>query len=1188
MKYNYLLISLSVLIHFQALSQSEVYYASRTNAGLYAEGNKHSLKQSLRNLERSFGVSIAYKDEWVEDRIIGVDIANFKSVEEALNEMLGSTDLYYEKAGDRFYVIYEYKAEAPKLGGKKSVSLLLPPLYTPSAVQFASVKRELSLQQIAPKPVEFIVSGVVRDENSGTFPGVNILVKGTTNGTSSNANGQYSLDAGDGNAILIFSFVGYASQEVAVAGRSVVDVVMMPDIRSLDEVVVTALGIEKSTKSLGYATSKVDAKELVVNRTPNLMNALQGKIAGVNISSLGTGPGGTSKIRIRGQSSITGQNNPLIVINGVPIDNTNFGSNVTASGNLQGDNYIATRGGGATSDGGDGLQSINPDDIESMTVLKGGTAAALYGARAKDGVIMITTKSKGDTKGIGVAYNLNYTNDTPLDFTDYQYEYGQGENGVRPTTANPTSGQWSFGERFQPGMTHILFDGVEVPYVPQRDIINKFFRNGQTMTNTITLSSNSDKGGFNLSMANMNSKGIVPNNEFIRRNINLGFGYSLSDKLSFKGNLAYSNEYNKNPPNVGNQDNTIPVAIYNMANSMPLDLLNEKKYNAAGDEFIYSRFMNRTNPYFTLADQFNDIRRDRVFGNISVRYDLLSWLYVQGRIGQDYWSRDQSYNNFPTGQASRPAAPAGFVNGQFTQEARRFREINADFLVSATREFGNIGFNATFGGNHMYRRSDLNSTQVTDFVVRDLYTVQNGRVKDPLYDLSEREVNSLYGSAEVSFKQILFLNGTLRNDWFSTLSSAKRSIPYPSVSAGYVFSESFGTAPSWLSFGKLRVAYAEVGSDGDVAPYSNVLYYGINNNLFANPSGALQPVGGPSGTTVPNPNLEPMRVREAEIGLELRMFNNKLGIDIAAYQKTTFDQIVQAQISDASGFVDTRINSGESRNQGIELLVNIVPIETNDFQWNFTFNGAYNITKVLSLLTDEPGERITVGTHVFNGELRHVVGEELGQLAGFGYMRDSQGRVIYGSNGIALATPQMIHFGSGLPKWVGGFTNSFTYKGISASFLIDFKLGNKIISGTNFNAYRHGLHKETLAGRESGVVGEGVNEAGETNTVAVFPVQPFYEVVRSKGLVEPVVSDGGYWKLRQITIGYDFTKLIPQSWPFRSVRLDFVANNVLMLKKWIPNIDPESFGYTSDNLVGMESTGVPTTRSIGFNLNVKL
>jgi len=1027
------------------------------------------------------------------------------------------------------------------------------------------------------------VTGKITDTGGQPLPGVSVVVKGTVQGTISNADGNYSLPNVPVNATLRFSFVGMLSQDIEVNNQTTINVSMKEEAVGLGEVVVTALGIRKESKSLGYATSQVSPEQLTVNRTPNLMNALTGKIAGVSISGLGTGPNGTSKIRIRGQSSISGQNNPLIVVNGVPIDNTNFGTNPNNAGS---DSSIGVRGGGNTSDGGDGLSSINPDDIESMTVLKGAAASALYGSRAKDGVIMITTKSKGEHKGIGVTYNMNYTNETPLDYTDYQYEYGQGEQGVRPTTPNPTSGQWSFGEKFQPGMTQMLYNGLTVPYEPQKGIINDFFRNGQNFTNTITLSANGDNGGMNLSLANMTSDGIVPNNTFKRNTVNLGFTYDLTEKLSFHGNINYSNEQNENPPNVGNQDNTIPTALYAMANSMPLDVLKANSHDALGNEYVYSRFRNRTNPYFTLSDQFQNITRDRIFGNISVKYDFTKWLFLQGRIGQDYWSRDQDYNNFPTGQASLAPAPAGFVNGVYTQEARRFRETNADILISASQEFGDFGVNFTAGGNQMKRRSDLNSVQVTDFVVRNLYTVQNGRSKDPTYGLSERAVNSLYGAAEVSYKSTLYLNGTLRNDWFSTLSPENRSILYPSISASYVFSQSFSSAPDWLSFGKVRAAYAEVGSDTDVPAYSNVLFYSVNSNLIANPAGALQPVGGSSGSTVPNPNLRPMRTKETELGLEMKMFDNRVSFDFSVYRKITIDQIVQAQISDASGFVDTRINSGKSQNQGVELMINLVPMKTTDFEWDFIFAGAYNITEVLSLLTETPGERITVGTHIFNGELRQVVGEEMGQIAGFGYRRDENGQKIFGANGLPLRTPDLVLFGSALPKWTGGFTNSFNYKGVMFSFLIDFKLGNMMLSGTNFNAVRHGLHKMTLEGREGGVVGEGVDANGNPNA-AVAPVQSYWEVVRSQALVEPVIYDGGYWKLRQITLGYDFTKHLPSTFAIKGLALNLVANNVLMLKKWVDNIDPESFGYSSDNLVGMESPGLPTTRGMGFNLNIK-
>jgi TonB-linked SusC/RagA family outer membrane protein len=1086
-----------------------------------------------------------------------------------------------------FYQTFLRNGEAYASTSNRSESAGLAFAMDASALTDASFSLKETVQAVT-------VSGKVTDENGVSFPGVNVLVKGTTIGTSTDADGRYSLSVPDENTTLVFSSIGYLTQEVTVGSRTSIDVTMSPDVKALEEVVVTALGIERSAKSLGYATSKVSSDQLSVNRSPNIMNSLQGKVAGVNISSLGSGPGGTSKIRIRGQSSIGGQNNPLIVINGVPIDNTNFGTN---PGNQGSDGAIGSRGGGATTDGGDGLTSINPDDVESMTVLKGAAASALYGSRAKDGVIMITTKSRGTQKGIGVTYNMNYMNDQVLDFTDYQYEYGQGEYGVGPATAgapaNPVTGQWSFGPKIQPGMTQRLYDDEPIPYVAQKNRLKDFYRNGSTLTNTVSLAASSDKGGMNLSVANMNADGITPNNTYTRKTINLGMGYDLSDKLSFKGNINYSNEYNKNPPVISEQDNSIPTSLFAMANTMPNAVLEANQYNALGGEYSYSRFTNRTNPYWVLSEVKQNNRRDRIFGNISVKYDFTKWLFAQVRVGQDYWSRDSDYINAPTGknnlnQGGIASATPGFVNGVFTQESRRFRETNVDFLLSATKEFGDFGLNITAGGNQMYRRSDLNSVQVTDFVVKGLYTVQNGRLKDPLYDLSERQVNSLYGSAELNYKQFLYLNVTARNDWFSTLSPDNRSILYPSVSLSYVFSESF-ELPSWLDFGKVRIAYAEAGSDTDVPPYADKLFYTTSAAPFAG-----QPVGS-TGTVVPNANLKPMSVSETEIGLELRMLDGRLGLDFAAYRKLTTDQIVNAQISNASGFTNTRINSGQSENKGLEMMINIVPVRSTNFQWDFSFNGAYNETKVLSLLTDTEGERITVGNHVFNGFLQQIVGQEMGQIVGNGYRRNDAGQIIFGGDGLPLTTSNMI-FGSALPKWVGGFTNTLNYKGVILSFLIDFKLGGKLLSGTNFNAYRHGLHKATLEGREGGpivnggdrgrVVGVGVNEAGEPNTAAATN-EDYFSVVRARALIEPVIYDAGYWKLRQITIGYDFTKFLKPSFPVKGLKLSAVANNVFMLKKWADNIDPEAFGYSSDNVIGMESPTVPTTRSIGFNLNVK-
>ena len=400
-------------------------------------------------------------------------------------------------------------------------------------------------------PKDIIIKGTVSDSRGLTLPGVSIKIKGSMVGVSTDIDGKYSISVPNANAILVFSSIGFNSQEITVGDRSSVDVKMTEELTSLTEVVVTALGIKKEAKRLGYATATVNAQQISENRTVNFMSGLVGKMPGVNITPMGTGPAGSSKIRIRGQSSFGAQNSPLIVVNGVPINNTTFGVNGDFGG----------QGAVVSTDGGDGLSSINPDDIESMTVLKGGAAAALYGSRAQNGVVMITTKSGNSNKGLGVDYNSNYTSDTPLDFTDLQYEYGQGEFGVRPTTPNPTSGVWSFGEKFQPGMTQVLYDGVTAPYEPVRDRIKKFYQVGSTLTNTVSVSNGGANGGFNLSLANMDNSSIQPNSKFNRRTINLGFNQKISQKLSVSGNIAYSSEKNTNPVVVGGQDNSTPVLI---------------------------------------------------------------------------------------------------------------------------------------------------------------------------------------------------------------------------------------------------------------------------------------------------------------------------------------------------------------------------------------------------------------------------------------------------------------------------------------------------------------------------------------------------------------------------------------------------------------------------------------------------
>jgi TonB-linked SusC/RagA family outer membrane protein len=1013
------------------------------------------------------------------------------------------------------------------------------------------------------------ISGKILDENQSPLPGVNVLVKGATQGTVSDQNGAYTLSVPATAESLIFSFIGYLTQEVPIRNNSVIDITMAPDVKQLGEVVVTALGIEREQKTLGYATAKVDPSDFNVNRTPNFMDALQGKVAGVNITNLGSGPQGSSKIRIRGVSSFGNNNSPLIVINGVPVDNTNFG--------VSGD--VGEVGSNRNSDSGDGLSSINPDDVTSMTVLKGAAASALYGARAKDGVIMITTKNRSQGQGIQLSYNMNYTNGTPYDLTDYQYEYGQGEGGVRPNAPGPTSGVWSFGEKM--GGTQILYDGLVVPYEPTPGKIRDYYNNSSTFMNTVTLSSGGENGGLSLSLSNMDAKAILPGSDYNRKTVNVGFTQKLS-KLTVSGNVNYSHEERTNPPNIAEQDFS-PVVIYTLASSLPLDVLRENCCDINGDEISYSRFTNRTNPYFALKRFENNIR-DRIYGNITARYDLLDWLFIQGRVGQDYYSRAVDYN-LPTGSQRQSAPPPGFVNGQYVQDQRRFREVNTDFLIGMNKKFGDFGAMVNLGGNSMYRRADVNTILGENFFSRNLYTIGNASKVTPNYSLAERKVNSLYASAEISYKEFIYLNATARNDWFSTLSPENRSILYPSITGSFVFSQAFTNLPSWLSFGKLRVAYAEVGSDTDVSPYSNNLYYAISSQQLLN-----QPVGFVNAGTIPNPSLKPMRVKEKEIGLEVALFDN-LRFEISFYDKLSSDQILTAQIPISSGYSNQLINVGESENKGLEMAASISPIRGDNFNWNIAANASYNTSKVISLGDDVEGTFITVGTADFHGEVRQVVGQPMAQLYGYGYLRDPNGNIVNDASGRPRRSADQLAFGSALPKWVGGFTNSFSFKGITASFLIDFKLGHKMISGTHTNAYRHGLDKATLVGRDQGfIVGEGVFENPDGSyspNTAQSPIQPYYETIRTYRMSEQSVFNAGSWQLRQVSIGYDFTKLLPENKYIRGVKLDLIANNVAVLKQWVPHIHPDQNGIIGDSRSGLEATGLPVTRDIGFNLNVK-
>lgn len=1099
------------------------------------ELRNESLISAFKKIEAQSPFHFMYREEEIKD-IRNLNLpAGRQSVEAFLKLLLANTSLTYRQIDNRI-------------------------LITASRLQKTHVSKTASTEESF-KNIKAIISGRVTNSRGEALAGVSISVKGTSTGTTSDSRGNFTISA-DANSTLIFSFIGYVAQEIVAGDRTTVNIVLDANNNTLADVVVTALGIRKEAKRLGYSTGTVNTEQITTNRTTNVGNSLQGKVAGLNVSVPASGPGGSAKIRIRGQSSFGGDNSPLIVVNGIPINNTSIPAGAR--------NAASPTGG--SSDGGDGLQSINQDDIESVTVLKGAAAAALYGFRAKDGAIIITTKSGTKSSGIGVEYNVNFQAEEALDYTDFQYEYGQGRNGIRPLTLADakSTGTWSFGEKLD-GKPTIQFDGTLKPYVGYNDRIKKFYRTGTNLTNSIAISGGNDKGNFRISFANTGANSIVPNSAYHKKILNFGLNYKITPQLSVQLNANYSNEYNKNPPQIGVQNFSVNTTIYTMSNSIDVDWLKNRK-DSLGNEMSISSFI-RNNPYWVAYDRFENVRRDRIFGNTSVRYQLADWLYVQGRIGQDYYTRPYDYN-IPSGSFGERSLTTGFA-GTYYQDVTTFRERNLDFLVGGNHNVGKFGVDVTLGGNQMQQIYDNLGTSVRDFYVRDLYTVGNGQTKTPFYNYRKKKVNSLYGSAELSFDDYLFLTITGRNDWFSTLNPESNNYLYPSVSTSFLFSEAFNFIPSWLNYGKLRASYAEVG--GDTEPYANNLYYSIN----ANPFNGIA-LGNIATSVSPNANLRPLKVKEAEIGMELKALDSRVSLDFTLYRKNSVDEILDVDISIASGYNQTKVNIGKLRNQGAEALLAIVPVKSKNIIWETVFNTAYNRSEVLELANGQKVFDVSAGQHI--GFVSHEVGQPLGSVRGFDYKRDAKGRIITSAG--KPIQGDLTNFGSAIPKWTGGWLNTVTVKGFRIFTQIDFKQGGKILSNSNYNFLRGGLAKESLVGREGGFIFDGVNADGSPNTTVV-QAEDFYGNYSNTSIATPFIYDAGFIRWRSLSIGYDLSKMVSKTF-IRQMNISAIINNVWLIKKHISNLDPEAQVSVSDNFQGMENHVLPTTRSYGINLSIKL
>jgi TonB-linked SusC/RagA family outer membrane protein len=1048
------------------------------------------------------------------------------------------------------------------------------------------------------------VTGTVTDAESNPLADVTVTVKGTRRATITNLSGHFSINATD-KQTLVFTSVGFLIQEVPLKGRTTLSISLIRGEGTIDEVIVTALGIKKESKKLGYAATSVNANELITNRTTNVMESLEGKVAGLNITPPAAGAGASNQIRLRGQVGFAGaDNSPLLVINGLPMDQG-------ARGN---------EGNNPSRDRGDNLANINPDDIESMTVLKGAAAAALYGSRAARGAIIITTKSGQKNQGIGVDFTSSYTSSKALNFLDeiVQTEYGQGQNGARFTTVGQVqgNGQLGWGAKLDDQPT-INFDGVMRPYSAHPYQLYDFLQTGTNFTNTLGMSGGGANGSFRASISTTDAKGIVPSNEYKRRIFNVGINQTIAEKLKFQLNINYADEDYINPPQIGTQGDGAVNFFNRMPISTPIEAYRDHAKNpATGAEWQTSGFLGTVNnPYFPLQNgQKYKEDRNRLLGTITLRYDITKWLFAQGRFNYDRGDNFAEWfalNGTGANTVIATTTPTVTYRGNYNLNQTTTTDINADFLIGTSNQFKKFSVDASFGGNTL-RTEFKNMVQTsTNFTVPDLYSYRNGTVKGAGdgYNYNQTRINSLYGLVELGYNGLLFINATGRNDWFSILNPEYNSKFYSSVSGSFVFSELLKNM-EWLSYGKLRASWAQVGSVANVGPYDGVLTYGVGANLFNG-----QTLGSINGTSAPNPLLQPFTVTEKEIGVETRLFKNKLLLDVAVFDKVTTEQIIDVNLSTASGYATSKQNEASLKNRGLETLVEYKAIQSKNFSWTTSWNNAYLKTEVLDVGTPS-GTRLLLyfnGTgNEFLGEIRYTEGLAMNQLYTRTYRTNAKGQILVNDNGIFLGSNNLtpggektngfLPVGSSIPKFTGGWNNTITYKNLSVGIHLDYKFGGTVLSSTLLNMTRQGHSKLSLEGREGGLVFPGVYASTglpNNDTIRVAITNPaltnanlfnFYTEYRNAQVGDPFVFKSDFVKLRNISVAYNFSNFIKKVDFLNFVKgltLSASCRNVAILYKDLPGLDPEAIQSSGDIRAGYENSSLPTTRNYNLTLNVK-
>ena len=1013
---------------------------------------------------------------------------------------------------------------------------------------------------------DITVSGTVKDNTGEPVIGAGVVVTGTTRGTSTDIDGKYTITCAPA-AVLEFSFIGMETQNVAVGGRRTIDVVLQPDSEFLTESVVTALGITREKKTLGYAIQDVGGATLLDAHEANLANALTGKVAGVEIIRSSNGPGASSRIVLRGNNSLTSLNQPLIVVDGVPMDNF-----VGASNN---DFW------NPSADMGSGLQDINPEDVESMTVLKGASAAALYGSRAGNGVILITTKKGRQTPGLGITINGTVAFTTEFTRPAMQSEYGQGTLGEYNNTS-----ALSWGPKIT-GQSVTKWDDTTAP-LQAFDNVKGFFDTGITDTENVTFSQQYGKTGIYASWTRTNDKSQVPGATLGRNNMMLRgtSTFGKDDKWHFDAKIQYIRiQANNRPISGSNVNANYMLKMYTMPVSV--DIRDFKDAVDKNGEMFFFGPTDRmgSNPWWYAKYSTNQDVRNRFLMNGSIGYDFTKWLTLELKAGTDMYFTETE-NKFYAGNKI-----AGSATGSYGMGESRFYENNFSFLLKAQQDdiFGEFGASATLGGNLMDRESRGLSSSQSPLLIPNLFDVNNGTNKPSVSEsYNHRKMNSLYGSVQFNYGGWVFLDATLRNDWTSTLSPANRSYLYPSVSLAWVITDMIGkysSLPGWLSFAKARVSYAEVGND--MGPYQLYNVYTMGTDNFGNPIVNSQ-------GTLYNEDVKNELIKSWEAGLDLRFFDSRVGLDLSWYKTNATNQLINLPIS-AVAYSSMKVNAGNIQNSGWEAVLNVEPVRTRDFLWRSTLNFSNNKNLILDLA--EGVEEYNLGGYD-NIKIVAKVGGGYGDIYGTKYARVEDenspyyGKLILNGDGLPTAASGSHFLGNQNPIANMGWINSFTWKDLTASFQIDARIGGKMFSGTLGTMENAGTAAWTVDGREKMIV-DGVVKDGDSYVVNTkeTTAEKYWQQISGRaggnlGITEENLYDATNVRLRNISLAYSLPKrLLANQNIFQSVKVGFSCTNVFMIYSKMRGLDPESIFATSTNAIGFEYGAAPTSRAYVFNVS---